>query len=461
MVRCVPRRGVVGRAGLAAACLASIAAGGQAPSLEVFQVFLKDGRVLHSHGECATLPDDLVCVVRLEGGQVDASHDVLTVPRELVDEERTGAYARAVRARAYGNSRGEREYAELTADLSRVLTELEQSDDRDRRLGIAQMARARIANWSDDHFGYKAAETSQLVALFDGVIAELRVAAGQTTFSLDLIANMAPAEEMALLPAPDVTEALRGALTAADVTRVAAERLAILRSAQRVASAATGADPEVRNAVASTLKAEEAVERRYRALMEDAIARADVAVRHGRASVMQRLIWEVEAADRDLGSRRPREMAAFGRRLAIELDLAMQQQAAYQRWEQVKDTLLAYELRLRPIFDKWVSQRRVLRALTALTVPSPSDVDTAQRRFGEISRSLSALRPLPELREVHAVLQSATQMAQQGLILGERLTVADNAAIARNASSVIAGAELLLDQARRDLVVALNPRKVR
>ena len=176
---------------------------------------------------------------------------------------------------------------------------------------------------------------------------------------------------------------------------------------------------------------------------------------------MQRLIWEVEAADRDLGSRRPREMAAFGRRLAIELDLAMQQQAAYQRWEQVKDTLLAYELRLRPIFDKWVSQRRVLRALTALTVPSPSDVDTAQRRFGEISRSLSALRPLPGLREVHAVLQSATQMAQQGLILGERLTVADNAAIARNASSVIAGAELLLDQARRDLVVALNPRKVR
>jgi hypothetical protein len=266
---------------------------------------------------------------------------------------------------------------------------------------------------------------------------------------------------MALLPAPDVTEALRGALTAADVTRVAAERLAILRSAQRVASAAPGADPEVRDAVASTLKAEEAVERRYRALMEDAIARADVAVRHGRASVMQRLIWEVEAADRDLGSKRPREMAAFGRRLAIELDLATQQQAAYQRWEQVKDTLLAYELRLRPIFDKWVSQRPVLRALTTLRVPSPSDVDTAQRRFGEISRSLAALRPLPELREVHAVLQSAAQMAQQGLVLGERLTVADNAAIARNASSAITGAELLLDQARRDLVVALNPRKVR
>jgi hypothetical protein len=52
-------------------------------------------------------------------------------------------------------------------------------------------------------------------------------------------------------------------------------------------------------------------------------------------------------------------------------------------------------------------------------------------------------------------------MAQQGLVLGERLTVADNAAIARNASSAITGAELLLDQARRDLVVALNPRKVR
>ena len=48
-----------------------------------------------------------------------------------------------------------------------------------------------------------------------------------------------------------------------------------------------------------------------------------------------------------------------------------------------------------------------------------------------------------------------------GRFLGQRLSVASNPEIARNASSAITGGELLLSQARAQLVVALNPRKVR
>jgi hypothetical protein len=113
------------------------------------------------------------------------------------------------------------------------------------------------------------------------------------------------------------------------------------------------------------------------------------------------------------------------------------------------------------VFDDWVSQRVVLRDVRTGTTPRASALDVAVRRFASIDATLARMRPLPEVREVHAVLRSAVQMARQGLVLGQRLTVATNAEIARNASSAITGAELLLSQARAELVVQLNPRKVR
>ena len=431
------------------------------PSLTVFRIFLNDGTVLNSHGECATLPDELVCIVKLGGGDVPESHDVLTVPLSRVDEPKTTDYARALRAAQYGVTRGEREYADLTVDMARSLAELESSTDRDRRLGIAQVARQRLAGWSADHFGFKADETRQLVTMFDEVIAQLRVAAGETKFSIDMVANIAPAESTALLPAPTVSQSLDAVLAAAQVTPVAAERMALLRSAQRVSAATTGLDPVLKARVTRSLQAEEVIERQYRALMQDAITRADVAVRNGRTSALQRLIRDVAEHDQKLGARRGREMAAFGRRLEIELQLAKEQHAAFARWTQVKDQLLAYELRLRPVFDIWVRQRLVFRDVRTGATPRASALETAVRRLASIDATLARMRPLPEVRDVHAVLRSAVQMARQGLVMGQRLSVAANDDIARNASSAITGAELLMSQARAQLVVNLNPRRVR
>lgn len=427
----------------------------------VFRIFLTDGRVVHSHGECATLPDELVCVVKLGGGDVAESHDLLTVPLTRVDMEKTTAYARAMRAAQYGATRGEREYAELTTDVARMMAELGTSTDRHRRLGIAQVARRKLETWSAAHFGYRAAETRQLVSLMDEVIAELRVAAGETTFTIDFAASLASVDEISALPVPNVTESVEAALVAASVTTVAAERLALLRSAHRLASLVPGSDPALASRVSAALRAEEAVERQYQALMNDAIARSDVAVRHGSARVMQRLIREVAERDTKLGAKRPREMEAFTRRLSIELAQATEQQAAFARWAQIKEPLLAYERRLRPVLDGWVSQRPVLRRLEARAVPSPAEIERAVRRFVALESSLNALRPLPEVQAVHALFQSAVQMARHGLVMGQRLTVAANTDIAHNASAAVVGAELLLAQARRDLVPALYPRRVR
>jgi len=446
------------------ACISLVFGGvvfAQATSLEVFRIFLTDGRILNSYGECATLPEELVCVVRLGGGGVAESHDVLTVPLTLVDEVRTREYARALRAAQYGATRGEREYSEMTTDLTRVMAEVEVTTDRDRRLGIALMARQRLASWSAEHFDFKAADTRQLVAMLDEVIAELRIAAGDTKFSLDMVANLTPADPQPLLPAPALPESLETALSAAEVTPIAAERMSLLRSAHRVAAATPGLDDGLRNRIARTLQTEEVSDRHYRALMQDAIARADVAVRSGRVSQVQRLVAEVHQRDQKLGVRRPREMAALGRRLDIELQQAREQQAAFARWTSTKSQLLAYEVRLRKVFDGWVAHRLVLHDVRAETTGRASALDGAVRRFAALDATLASMQPLPEVRDVHAVLRSAVQMARQGLILGQRVAVARNAEVSRNASSAVAGAELLLEQGRSELVRALNPRKVR
>lgn len=431
------------------------------PSLETFRIFLRDGRVLASYGEYARVGDDLVFVVTQGARGGVETHDLITVPVAKVDMERTVEYAAALRTAQYGSTRGEREYLELTDDISRALAELEASDDKDRRLGIAQVARARLAAWSQEHFGYRASDLRQLVSLFDEVIVELQAATGVSHFTLDLVANTAPSSAVPLLPAPSSIESVEMALVAAAATEIGIEKLALLQSASRVVAALPEAPAALRADVARVLGEETRVETAYRAVMRDAVTRADIAVRQGRPAVVARLIADLKAADTRLGHRRVRDVAGVLRRLEAEARFAREQRAALERWAQVRDELRAYEVRARVVLDGWTSQVPALSAIRARRRATPASLDAAARRFSELDRALAALRPPDELRDVHGVFRSAIQMARQGITLGQRLSVAANAEIGRNASAAIAGAELLRAQGLTDLAAGLMPRRVR
>jgi hypothetical protein len=431
------------------------------PSLETFRIYLRDGRVLTSYGEYARVDDDLVFVVTQgQAGGVE-TRDLITVPVAKVDMDRTAEYARALRVAKYGSTRGENEYLELTADIARALAELEASTDQDRRLGIAQVARARLATWSEEHYGYRASELRQLVQLFDEVIVELQAASGISHFSLDLVANTPPSSEVPLFPALSSVESVEMALVAAAATEIGVEKMSLLQSASRVVATLTDAPDRLRADVARALAAETQVETAYRTLLRDAVARADVAVRAGRPAAVARVIADVKAGDARLGQLRSRDVAGVLRRLDAEVRLAAEQKAAFDRWAQVKDELHAYDTRVRIVLDGWASHASALSAIRDRRRAAPAALDAAYRRFGELDRALSALRPPDELRDVHGVFRSAFQMATQALQLGRRLAVAANADLARNASAAIAGAELLRAQGLTDLATGLAPRKVR
>jgi hypothetical protein len=430
-------------------------------SLDVFRIFLHDGRVLSSYGEPAQVEGDLVFVVSqgVKGG-IEA-HDLITVPMVKVNMERTLEYATALRSAKYGATRGEKEYQEFTADIARAMAAIEASDDKDRRIGIAQVARSRLMSWSDHHYGYRAKDLSHLSAMLGEVIVELQAAKGVSQFSLDFVANVAPAPSVPLLAGPTAAETVSMALAAASVTDVAVEKIALLTSASRVLAAMPDATEGLRAEVARALADETAVDTAYRRLFRTAYTRADLAVRQGRPATVKRLIQDVQAADGKLGHRRANEMAAAMGRLLSELGLATEQRAALDRWARVKDQLQAYEVRVRGVLDGWGRHQLTLAAIRDRRRAGPGALDAAARRFGELDHALSALRPPDELHDVHGVFRSAVMMARQGLLIGRRVNVAANRELAENASAAVAGAEMLRERGLADLATALKPRRVR
>lgn len=434
------------------------------PALDVFRIFLRDGRVLFTEGEYAQVADDLVFVVtQRTGPDADGvvTRDLITIPVAVVDMDRTTEYANALRAAQYGATRGEREYIALTDDIARALAELESSTDPDRRLGIAQVARARLAAWSKEHYGYREADLQHLVGLFDEVIVELQAANGLTQFSLDLVANAAPEPAVPLRPAPTSIESVEMALTAADTTEIGVEKIALLTSASRVVAAMPGASAALKEEVGRRLVSETEVQQAYQDVMREAAADADRAVRQGNPKLIDRLVARVEHADADLGHRRPREVATTLRRLSAERQMAVAQANALARWNSIQDQLRAYDARVKRILNVWSTYEPTLDAVSKGHQTSPAQLDAAVRRFGELDRAMAILRPPEELRDVHGIFRSAVLMARQALVIGQRLSVADNSVIARNASAAVAGAELLRQQAYADLAKGLQPRRVR
>ena len=103
---------------------------------------------------------------------------LMSIPLASIDLSRTKRYADAVRAANYAVTRGEADYAAVTAEVASSLEALRQVSDPQRRLQLAEEARRRLLTWSRDHYDYRAAEVQELAGLFDDVIAELRAAAG-------------------------------------------------------------------------------------------------------------------------------------------------------------------------------------------------------------------------------------------------------------------------------------------
>src|SRR5579871_2525749 len=202
----------------------------QAPS-STFWIFLKDGRTLPSYGESVVVGDRLVFNLMVRSSPVSPSMQLMSLPVTSVDLDRTAKYGESMHAAFYASTRGEADYAAITAQVAASINQLGQVSDKAKRLEIAEQARQQLLDWSRTHYRYRDGDIQELSKLFGDVISELRAAAGEQTFSFDLVAGGGPVSREPLRPDPSLRESITAALTASRVADNGEERVAILRRA--------------------------------------------------------------------------------------------------------------------------------------------------------------------------------------------------------------------------------------
>jgi hypothetical protein len=443
---------------LAVALVGAIPAA-QSPAVDasaVFRVFLKDGQALPSYGESAQVGDRVVFMLIIGAANAAPSTQLISLPAASVDVDRTRRYSDAIRLKLYAATRGEVDYAAMTQEVQRALAELTAITDPKMRLATAVAARKRLLDWAASTYGYRAADIQELVRLFDEVILELRAAAGETQFALDLRAGTAPAPEPLLAP-PTLRESIQLALAASVAADSEEDRLAILRAASALVS---GTDADLRTEVTRAMDLEAKATSAYEALAADLRARAAEARKKADVNALSNAIETLRARDRDLGGRRPQVVTALTVELDAMMTAARNYHEALERYTAVRRSLLDYERAVRPTMSGFDGLMPVLLAVRDGRYTAYERLVKSGVRLKGFLEALEQVSPPSELADVQSTFISAIRMADHACTR-RRLAVATmNKIVDQEASSAAAGAMLLAAQAREQLVARLYPPKI-
>jgi hypothetical protein len=425
----------------------------QPPHLgSTYRVFLKNGDALPSYGEAAVVEDRIVFNLSIGGIDGPLTLQLISLPLPLVDLDRTSRYAEAMRAAFYGATRGAAEYEAMTAALSRDLDALAALPDRRRQLGFAEELRARLVAWPRAHFFYRADDVEKLAGLVSDVINELKTAVGEKTFSLELSAGPSVPAREALLPLPRRREAIELSLSASVVADIGEDRVAILRAAS---GATPPEDRELRTAVARRLDEELRAGASYAALARDLRTRARAAVDRGDALSIERLEAELLARDQQLGFRRPQVVQSVVGELRTARTAASARRETLDRYAAVRGRLIEYELAVRPALSALDGLRSILQQFRDSRPVSFERTVAAYDRLDRLRLQIESVRPPDEASGVHATLVSALRMAVEACLKRREAAATNAMPTIRAASSAAAGALLLGDRARTDLVDSL------
>lgn len=246
----------------------------------LLRVFLTDGTSLVSYGEPARLDDRVIFSMPTEITPNPPLH-LVNLPADRVDWDRTNRYAATARMTRYVQTQAEDDYAALSNQVATTLNEVAHIAAPAQRLAVVERARRTLAEWPDNHYGYRRAEVLQMLSLLDEAIADLRAARGGGRFDLTLSAFAdPPAIVEPLLPPPTTREAIQQVLAAARAVDTAAERTSLLATAVATIDRAKDALPAdwaaaTRADATDAMRVEQRLDRSYRALTRRIMASAN------------------------------------------------------------------------------------------------------------------------------------------------------------------------------------------
>lgn len=440
-----------------------LSASARADDGALLRVFLLDGTALTSYGEYARVGDRIVFSMPL-GVAPDGTPrlQLVNLPERGVDWARTDAYRDAVRSARYAATEGENDFALMTGDVARVLNEIALADNPAHRLRLAEQARAQLAEWPAQHYGYRARDVREISGLLDETISDLRAAAGGSQVDVTFVANVEPPAPVGLLPPPTRTEVIAQALSIAEMADVPADRVAMLQNTIAFVDAlpGAGADAALQRARAfaeARLDREIETDRRYTAVVRRLTAQAAAYAGDADVRGVESVIARVGRLDDQLGRQRPDDVRSLNASLQAQLDSARRLRLARDRWRLRRAEYRSYSRFVKSPLTQLDLMRPGLQDIKTLAGPEGAALNRLTGRAAQATRELRVIVPPPDLASIHALFQSACQMAAAAVQTRVKAVASGDMTTAWNASAAAAGSLMLLARAREDLERYLAP----
>jgi hypothetical protein len=449
------------------------AAPASAESVTLFRVFLNDGTAIVSYGEYARVGDRLVFSMPIGAVDANTSSDpslhVVNLPVASVNWTATEKYAVSARHTHYLANSAESDYASLAGDVAATLNAIVNAKDATARLNMAVAARRRLASWPKDHYGYRADDVREMLGLLDEAISGLRVAAGESSFTIDLIATPPPRDlrdQVPMLRAPSTEEAITQAIAVAKATDIAVDRISILRGVVAALDNPRNSVPQgwarpTRRWALKAIAEEGRVGRNYGALTATALKRAAAAAGDADVRGVERVLASVARRDSQLGRKRPDEINALIEQVRVQLDAAHRLRLARDQWQERASSYGAYKKGVAPVLATLGRAQRMMDDIKRL---AGSDAVLLVKAGDQLAESAKALNVVPvpdELKPSHALLVSAVNLADTAVKTRRQAVVSGELQLAWDASSAAAGSMMLLSKAREDMEAAVRLPEIR
>jgi hypothetical protein len=437
-----------------------LAYGQDAAEPSLYRIFLRDGTNVVSSGEYARVADRVVLSL-----PIGTSHQLLSLPAESVDWDRTDAYAESVRATKYAATRGPDDLALLAEAVSRALNDISLTTDPNRKIAMAAEARQNVTRWAAEHFGYEAQRVAEMASLFDDVIAETQKQAGVKNVELTLVANLAAPPSVPLMPPPTFRETVEQALGAATLLPDAVERTSLLQSIVTTLSTASAVgDASVTswavplNARASAaLATEERATQGYARLTRTTLQSAQRYAAAADVTGVERVIRRTLAEDDRMGQRRPQEMASLLAMLDAHLDSARRLRLARDNWAARAAVVQKFRTSIAQPLELLRLARPSLDEVRRLAGPSAAQLTSLASRASTTTKLLAVIQAPAEGTTVYGLLRSAAQFAERAADARQRAVMSGQMETAWEASSAASGALMFLDRALEEMKQLSTP----
>ncbi|MBI2828802.1 MAG: hypothetical protein HYX77_05990 [Acidobacteria bacterium] len=442
-------------------CLAAPGIAAATSDAMLFRLFLIDGTSVVSYGEFARV-DDRVVFSMVIGGEVEPRLHAATLPASAIDWARTDRHAASTRYQWYAQTRGEDDFLRLSNGVAGVLNDVLLTTDRTRAREVAQQARATLAEWPREHYGYRQQDVREILSFLDEVISDLRASAGMTSFDVALVAMTPDIVLEPLATMPSLRDQIDQAFRVASFAERSSERVALLQTVLRLLDEAGAVIPPadaaaLRRLADTRIQEEQVIDARYGELTRRLLAAANRGAARARIGDVERVLDRIPREDTRLGRRRPEMVQALRASVLAQLDAARRLRLLRDQWAIRLSLYRDYQRSVGAQLLQLVKSQPALEAIRRLDGPTPDALVTLQARLRGGAERLDRIRPPGDLRITHDLLVGAWRFAESAVNGRYQAARAASVTTAWEASSAAAGALLLLSRVQQEIRELLEP----